>query len=148
MNRQTKAGATNTGFKPKTFLNAGAISNAFDVFNSKQNRSETQTICDLCRPNLQTKTSSTARLCPNCTAAQNRLESELLAQLIKPRKIIRLHRCSGCWRCVTPLKFSRDWGICKSCVADVQEKSKLARSNFIERAVNNFRKMLQGVVTL
>lgn len=150
MNKNEKAGygGDRSSFKPKTFLIAGGNQKRFDVSNYAENHTKTQEACDLCSPKSQIKSGVPVELCSNCTAAQIRLESELLAQFIRPRKVIRLHRCSGCQRCVTPSRFSRDWGICKSCVADAQSKSKLAQSNFIERAVNNFRKSLRGVVAL
>ncbi len=46
MHRQTKTGATNTGFKPKTFINAGGISKGFDAFNCRKNVSFGQ--CQKC----------------------------------------------------------------------------------------------------
>lgn len=87
-------------------------------------------------------------MCTECAVESEELAAALSRHLQQNRKVIRLNQCSGCQRSVTLPKFSRDWGICKSCVADVQEKSKIARSNFIVRTVNNFHKLLKGVPAL
>ena len=151
MRSNEKAGsvvATESGSKTKTFLIAGGNQKRFDVFDYAEKTSETQVDCLLCSPQIGKVSTANLKLCGSCTATQNRLESELIAHLSKPRKIIRLHRCASCQKTVTATKFSRDWAICKSCVSEVVNKSKIARSNFVERAVNNFRKMLKGVAAL
>lgn len=142
-----KSDARNVAPNQNTFLITGGESKGFDFSDVTENTAKTQPECDLCNPQIN-RCGSMLQLCEECTAAQTRLETELLAEIAKPRKAFRLHRCSGCQRCVTPAKFSRGWGIYKVCVADVLSKSKLARSHFINRAVNNFHRMLKGVSTL
>lgn len=146
MQKNRKAGATNTGSNQKTFVNAGAINNAFDVFDFTQKVENSQQVCFACNPLV--KNQDVAKLCAEHRAETNALATAIFGQFAPNRKAVRLHQCSDCRRCITPSKFSRDWGICKSCVADVQEKSKIARSNFITRTVNNFHKMLKGVAAL
>jgi len=149
MQKEERAnGGTNSkGSNQKTFINAGAINNAFDVFNYAKTTTEKQQHCAVCNP-LPRKSRDAAKLCDECAAKTETLATTIFGTFAQNRKAVRLHQCSGCRRCVTPAKFSRDWGICKFCVADVQEKSKAARSNFIARTVNNFHKMLKGVAAL
>ena len=145
MRANSKGTALTVPSNQKTLVNAGAIINPFDVFHYAESGSEKQPECAICIPQIG---EPALRLCKDCTATQNRLETELTAHLSRPRKVYRLHKCAACQKAVTPAKFSRDWGICKSCVSEIVSKSKIARSNFVERAVNNFRKMLKGVVAL
>lgn len=137
------SGATNSkASNQKIYVNAGAIIKPFDVSYYRKTTTKTQVECAICNPRPHPTPQGTVKLCSECAATQNRLETDLLEGLSTPRKVIRLHKCAGCQRCVTPTRFSRDWGICKSCVSDARNKSKLARSNFIERTLNNFRKTL------
>lgn len=148
MNGKEKAAVVAAALNQKINSIAGGKETIFGFLNYAEKLNETQAECPLCNPKTRKISTANLKLCGNCTATQNRLEAELLAHLSKPRKIIRLHRCASCQKTVTAAKFSRDWAICKSCVSEVVSKSKIARSNFVERAVNNFRKMLKGVAAL
>lgn len=145
INRKAARSAIRSGSKNQSITGGNQCDFVFDY---AEKREKTQAICDLCQPNFTGKQNKPPILCDGCTATQEKLEAEILIEISRPRKVIRLHRCAACQNPVIPAKFSRDWGICKSCVADVLNKSKLARSNFIERAVNNFRRMLKGVAAI
>jgi Zn finger protein HypA/HybF involved in hydrogenase expression len=142
------AGAIREASESNNLISFGGNQNGFDISDYAENQTKTQAECALCNPQISVNRKPAANLCGNCATAQMRLEAELLGHLSKPRKIIRLHRCAACQKSVTPARFSRDWGICKSCVADIVSKSKLARSNFVERAVNNFRKIVLQNITV
>jgi hypothetical protein len=131
----------------QNILIAGSNSKAFDVLDYCTTATQKQYVCSICNPSTE-KGCSAAKLCAECAAKSETMTAAIFGTFAKDRKPVRLHQCSGCRRSVTPAKFSRDWGICKICVAGIQEKSKAARSNFIARTVNNFHKMLKGVAAL
>ncbi|HLM59875.1 MAG TPA: hypothetical protein VK308_03625 [Pyrinomonadaceae bacterium] len=114
MNKNSKAGAANTGSKPKNLIIAGGKSKASGFSNYAEKEQD--------------------------------LQANLMA-IIKPNPTVkRLHRCNGCGECFTAEKFSIFFNVCKKCLRDVKGKGKLAQSNFIERALNNFRKNLRGAL--
>jgi hypothetical protein len=77
------------------------------------------------------------------------LQSNLLA-VMKPPKVIRLHRCFACEKSFTAKKMSNALVICKACYssATAQNKGKVARNNFVEKALNNFQKFLRRRVAV
>jgi hypothetical protein len=86
---------------------------------------------------------------PNYAESQDKLQSNLLA-VIKPPKVIRLYHCFGCEKSFSPKKMSNCLAVCKACYASVtaQNKGKVARNNFIEKALNNFQKFLRRRVSV
>lgn len=77
---------------------------------------------------------------------QQDLQADLLAIINPEPKVKRLHRCNGCGHCFAAEKFSIFFNVCRKCLHDAKGKSKLGQSNFIERALNNFRKNLKGAL--
>lgn len=82
-------------------------------------------------------------------ATEDKLQSNLLA-IMKPPKVIRLHRCFACNKSFTAKKMSNVLVICRACYssATAQNKGKTARNNFIEKALNNFHKFLRRRVAV
>ena len=80
---------------------------------------------------------------------EKELQSKLLA-LMKPSKVIRLHRCFACEQSFSAKKMSSALVICKMCYAQVtvQSKGKVARNNFIEKISNNVHKFLRRRVAV
>jgi hypothetical protein len=80
---------------------------------------------------------------------QEKLQSNLLA-VMKPAKVIRLHRCFACEKSFAAQKMSNALVICRACYssATTQDKGKVARRNFIEKALNNFHKFLRRRVAV
>ncbi len=72
------------------------------------------------------------------------LQSSILG-LMKPSKVIRLFPCFGCEKSFTAKKMSTCLVICKACysAATAQDKGKVARSNFVEKTLNNIHKFLR-----
>jgi len=79
---------------------------------------------------------------------QEKLQSNLIA-VMKPSKVIRLHRCFACEGNFTTKKMSSALVICKACYASAtaEGKGKIARNNFVEKALNNFQKFLRRRVS-
>jgi hypothetical protein len=71
---------------------------------------------------------------------QEKLQSDILA-VMKSSKVIRLHRCFGCEKSFSTKKMSNVLVICKGCYSSAmaENKGKIARNNFIEKTLNNFR---------
>ncbi len=81
--------------------------------------------------------------------SQEKLQSNLLA-VMKPSKVIRLYYCFGCEKSFSPKKMSNCLAVCKACYASItaQNKGKIARNNFVEKALNNFQKFLRRRVSV
>ena len=82
-------------------------------------------------------------------ATHAKLQSNVLA-VIKPPKVIRLYHCFGCEKSFTALKMSNCLAVCKACYASItaQNKGKIARNNFVEKALNNFQRFLRRRVSV
>jgi hypothetical protein len=126
-------------------VNAGAISNAFDVFDFGTTEAKTQEKCLICNPSLL-KSRRTETPCAAHSAETEELAGLIVKVLAQPRKPVKTVRCLSCRSSVAPAKFSIFWGVCKNCVTEARGKSKLAQSNFIERTLNNVRKNLRGAI--
>ena len=74
---------------------------------------------------------------------EGKLQLNLLA-VTKSSKVTRLHRCFACNQSFTVKKMSNALVICRLCyaLATDETKGKVARNNFVEKALNNFRKFL------
>lgn len=83
------------------------------------------------------------------TETHEKLQLNLLA-ITKPPKVIRLHRCFACEKSFGAKKMSNALVICKACYTSItaQNKGKVARNNFIEKALNNFQKFLRRRVAV
>ncbi len=128
----------------QNFNNAGGIAKDFDVFDSTENRDKKQ--CDLCNPPTS-KPSGKAKLCPNCAANREQLETGIFQHLKQNRKVIRLQKCFACNKCFALTKFSQYFGICKKCLGNRDEPIPMRRK-FAARALNNIQKVLQGAMCL
>ena len=86
---------------------------------------------------------------PDYAESQENLQRNLLA-VMKPSRVIRLHRCFACENSYAAKKMSSALVICKPCYksATAQDKGKIARNNFVEKALNNFHKFLRRRVAL
>ncbi|MBA3632623.1 MAG: hypothetical protein H0W58_07425 [Acidobacteria bacterium] len=80
---------------------------------------------------------------------EGKLQSNLLV-VMKPSKVIRLYHCFGCEKSFSPKKMSNCLAVCKACYASItaQNKGKVARNNFVEKALNNFQKFLRRRVSV
>ncbi len=74
-----------------------------------------------------------------------KIEKEV-QKLVRPGKILRCFICINCQKPRTPKRMSGFINICRNCIQDAKEKGKIAQSNFINRAVNNFLKSLKTEV--
>lgn len=133
-----------TGFNQNEFFAGGKIK-GFDAFDYAKNATEKQ--CDLCFPRPETKRGA-VKFCSECEAKSAKLESGLFGHITQHRTIRRLHRCDGCGDCFAPEKFSIFYHVCKRCLRQAKDKSKIGRLNFIERTLNNFRRNLRGALSL
>ncbi len=70
------------------------------------------------------------------------LQQHLLSAM-KPPKVVRLYHCFGCERSLAVQKMSNCLAICRACYSTAQNKGKIARNNFAEKALNNFQKFLR-----
>jgi len=125
-------------------LIAGGNQKAYDVFDYATTTIEKQEICAMCNPS--TKNQSVIKLCAGHRAETDALAKAIFGHLVKPRKVVKLQKCAGCGKCLTAAKFSLYHAVCKKCLSGAREKSKLGRSNFIERTLNNLRKNLRGAL--
>ncbi len=77
------------------------------------------------------------------------LQQNLLSAM-KPPKVVRLYHCFGCERSLAVQKMSNCLAVCKACyaAATAQDKGKIARNNFVEKALNNFQKFLRRRVAV
>jgi hypothetical protein len=75
---------------------------------------------------------------------EGKLQSNLLAAM-KPPKVIRLYNCFACEKSFTARKMSNCLVVCKACYASItaRNKGRIARNNFVEKALNNFQKFLR-----
>ncbi len=80
---------------------------------------------------------------------EEKLQSDILAVMKSP-KVIRLHRCLGCEKSFSTQKMSNVLVICKGCYSSAmaENRGKVARNNFIEKASNNFQKFLRRRVAV
>jgi hypothetical protein len=80
---------------------------------------------------------------------EKELQSNLLA-VMKSAKVIRLYYCFGCEKSFALKKMSNCLAVCKVCYtsATAQNKGKIARNNFVEKALNNFHKFLRRRVAV
>jgi DNA-directed RNA polymerase subunit RPC12/RpoP len=76
--------------------------------------------------------------------SQENLQSNLLA-LMKPPKVMRTYHCFACEKSFAAKKMSNVLIICKACFssATTDNKGKVARRNFFDRALSNFHKFLR-----
>jgi hypothetical protein len=75
------------------------------------------------------------------------LQASLMAPMNRKGRVIRLHRCFGCKRNFGIKKMSILLIFCRGCFALALDKNKVARRNFIDRALNECRIFL-GVHTI
>lgn len=136
----------NTSLKNHS-INAGGENQSDFVFDFATKTVEKQE-CEKCHPHLAAKAKRGARikLCADCAGQTETTATAIFENIAAPRKVVRLQKCSGCGECKAPSKFSVFYSICKKCLSDNQGKSKLAQSNFIARAMNNFHKNLRGAL--
>ncbi len=97
MQADRKACATNTGSKPKIYINAGAISNAFGISDSTENAQKMQ--CFKCNPPLH-KPPGAMKLCPNCEAEAEQMAITFFDNFRYHHKVIKLDRY--CFACSSP----------------------------------------------
>ncbi|MGI8495142.1 MAG: hypothetical protein ACR2L1_07495 [Pyrinomonadaceae bacterium] len=141
------AGSDRQGFSGKLFSNClNGNREQLSSIGYTNTRTELQEYCNICNP-LPARRSA-AKLCAQCSAQSETLAATLNAHLQQNKTVVRLHRCLSCNECYVPSKFSNIWAICKNCVLTVQDKSKIAQSNFVERTANNVRKVLRRMIAL
>jgi hypothetical protein len=94
-------------------------------------------------------TSDQVELKSNTLSNQETLQSNIFA-VMKSSKVIRLHRCFACEKSFAVKKMSSALIICKACLskATTQGKGKVARNNFVEKALNNIQKFLRRRVAV
>jgi hypothetical protein len=76
------------------------------------------------------------------------LQSNLEANLARHKKVIRLFRCFACEKNCTVRKMSNCLVVCRECYRMAQVKGKIARKNFVEKALNNFHKFLRRRIAI
>lgn len=136
-------GLNRSGFQNQ--CNRGRNQKVVSVFDSNRNRQKSQEKCEICNSPIQEKQGK-PNLCADCLKKSKTLATALFGHLAKPRRVIPLQKCAGCEKCLAASKFSIYRAVCKKCVSDAKEKSKLGQSNFIERTINNVRKNLKGAL--
>ncbi len=143
MQADRKACATNTGSKPKIYINAGAISNAFGISDSTENAQKMQ--CFKCNPPLH-KPPGAMKLCPNCEAEAEQTAIAFFDNFRRHRTVYKLNRyCFSCSEWKTEAMMSKQLQICRICADKLKSKGATAQNNFIAHALNNFHKKLKGV---
>lgn len=121
-------------------------SNGLSAFDSTQNNKDLQ--CEICNPPIY-KRSGAIKLCEKCATENNHFATGLFENLRRHRRIVKLdRRCVNCWQSKTAAMMLPGSIICRVCAGELKTKGATARNYFIERAVNNFRKMLKGVAAL
>lgn len=86
----------------------------------------------------------------NYADIETELQSHILA-IIKPSKEVRLQRhCFYCGKSYTDKMMSNAVVSCKRCyaAATAKDKSKIARSNLVEKTLNNIHKFLRRRVAV
>src|SRR5215217_3294866 len=67
----------------------------------------------------------------------NEFRNGLQSILSRPQKVRRAVRCIACGKHRNPVAMSAIAGVCRSCVANLREKTPTARNNFIEKTKAN-----------
>ena len=83
---------------------------------------------------------------PNFSEIEQDLQGKLLNHFKQHKKVHRLFKCEGCGNHRTLRKMSNCLILCRECVSGLNEKGVRAKSNFINRTVNQFQKKLQAGV--
>jgi hypothetical protein len=104
--------------------------------------------CEKCNPQSTTMSNRRSpRVCADCSGETMATATAIFNSAARPKKVVKLHQCSGCGNYLAATKFSIYYGVCKKCLRDAKRKSKLGQSNFIERTLNTMRRNLRGALT-
>ena len=74
---------------------------------------------------------------------QDELQSNLLANFERNKRVIRLYRCFACDRNCAANKMSNCLAVCRECYDAAQSKGTVGKKNFVEKTLNNFHKFLR-----
>ncbi len=141
-----KACATNTGSKPKIYINAGANNKCFGISDSIENAQKIQ--CCKCNPPLS-EPRGKAKLCPNCEAEQKQTAITFFDNFRRHRKIVRLDCwCYSCNQPKSSAMMSKSLPICRLCANEMKIKGATAQNNFVEKVKASVGRRLKAVVAL